>query len=90
MTSFVQEVGHSDENALPSLARSGFILRSSRPVSKKARGHRGFRLWGVTEAILGALAWTLLLILAAVLLAWNGIDIFEYYHKATGVLPPHK
>src|ERR1700676_4951008 len=25
MTSFVQEVGHSDENALPSLARSGFV-----------------------------------------------------------------
>ncbi len=52
-----------------------------------SRGHRSFRFWGVTEATLGALFWTVLLIVFSLLLAWGGIDIFEYYHKA---MPPHE
>jgi hypothetical protein len=51
-----------------------------------ATGHRGFRGWGIWEAALGALAWTLFLIGASIILAWNRIDIFEYYHTAVSVI----
>ena len=52
-------------------------------------GHRRFRLKGVWEAMFGALAWTLFLIGVSIILAWNRIDIFDYYHKATGIVLGH-
>ena len=50
-----------------------------------AEGERRFRFWGVVEAILGALGWTVILIVFAIILARSGIDIFEYYQRAKGV-----
>src|SRR5271165_2954925 len=44
-------------------------------------GHAKFRWWGIIEATAGALTWTLVLILFSVILAWNRIDIIEYYQK---------
>jgi hypothetical protein len=49
-----------------------------------AQGHSKFRGWGVVEAILGALIWTLILILIGVILRYSGIDLFEVYQKVGG------
>jgi hypothetical protein len=38
----------------------------------------------VLEAIMGAFAWTIILIVFAIVLAWAGIDILEYYRRAAG------
>jgi hypothetical protein len=38
----------------------------------------------VLEAIMGAFAWTVILIVFAIVLAWGGIDILEYYRRAAG------
>src|SRR5262249_48146100 len=54
-----------------------------------SQGHSQFRGWGITEALLGALAWTLLLILFSIILAWGGIDILEYYQRAVANLSHH-
>src|SRR5262249_28547215 len=47
--------------------------------------HRKFRLFGVTEAVLGAFIWTVILIVVSILAARAGIDILEYYKKAAGI-----
>ena len=52
--------------------------------------HNRFRLWGVVEATAGALTWTLALILFSVILAWQGIDVIEYYQKATHGYQKHE
>jgi hypothetical protein len=51
-----------------------------------AAGHSAFRGFGILEAIAGALAWTVVLIIFSLIVVSNGIDIFEYYKRA---LPAH-
>jgi hypothetical protein len=46
--------------------------------------HWKFRCFGVLEAVLGAFLWTVLLVVITILVAWGGIDIFEYYKRANG------
>jgi hypothetical protein len=53
-------------------------------------GHAKFRWRGVVEATAGALTWTLVLILFSVILAWQGIDIIEYYQRATHGYQEHE
>ena len=46
--------------------------------------HGHFRWWGVGEAAIGALFWTLFLILMSVVLAYSGIDIVEIFKRVSG------
>ena len=49
------------------------------------RGHSKFRGWGIVEAVLGALAWTFALIVAAILAHRANIDLLEIYKNLSGV-----
>ena len=46
-----------------------------------ARGHRGFRGWGIIEALAGAFLWTIVLIVISIVIKYYGIDLIEVYHK---------
>jgi hypothetical protein len=51
----------------------------------EAARHGSFRWWGIGEAALGALAWTLLLIFVIIPIAkYASIDLVEIVHKVTG------
>ena len=49
-----------------------------------AIGHRGFRWWGVAEAVGGAFLWTVMLIVISIVLARAEIDLIAIYQKAVG------
>jgi hypothetical protein len=68
-------------------AKRAEILQESLEQYESAarRGHRRFRGYGIWEAFLGALAWTLALILFWIVLRYGpGIDPVEVYHKVFG------
>jgi hypothetical protein len=46
--------------------------------------HRKFRWGGVLEAILGAAAWTFILIAVTIAARRGGIDLLDYYRRAAG------
>jgi hypothetical protein len=46
--------------------------------------HRKFRCVGVLEAVIGAVAWTVILIGATIVAHRGGIDLLEYYRRAAG------
>jgi hypothetical protein len=66
--------------------RAEFLQESLERYEGAAQeGHSGFRWWGILEAALGALAWTVMLILGALVLRYGpGIDPVEIYHKVFG------
>jgi hypothetical protein len=57
---------------------------SKRPSQFARVRHREFRWAGVWEALLGALAWTVFLIVISFLAACAGIDILEVFKRVTG------
>jgi hypothetical protein len=70
------------------LERDKFLNEALSAYQESAElGHAKFRRWGIAEATLGAFSWTVLLIVVSVVLAWTGIDVFEYYQKAKNVVP---
>jgi hypothetical protein len=90
------EIWRLHQDALGLLAKFGTRLVQAKRVEfledaikqyrlSAAAGHRQFRGRGVLEAILGAAAWTIVLVVVSILLAWGGIDILEYYKRT---LPP--
>ena len=46
--------------------------------------HEHFRWWGIGEAAIGALFWTLFLILISFVLAYSGIDLVEVFKHVSG------
>jgi hypothetical protein len=65
--------------------RAEFLQASlERYESAARRGHRRFRGFGILEALIGALAWTLTLIVFAIVLKFSGIDLIEILHKVAG------
>jgi len=65
--------------------RSEFLRESLEQYESAARrGHRKFRGWGIVEAIIGALVWTLVLIAISFVLKYAGIDLVEIYQKVVG------
>jgi hypothetical protein len=47
-------------------------------------GHSRFRGFGILEALIGALVWTVALILFSFVLKYSGIDVIEVLHKVVG------
>ena len=67
------------------IERANFLSQALREYRQFAAvGDRRFRFAGVLEAIMGAFAWTVILFVFAIVLAWGGIDILEYYRRAAG------
>src|SRR5258706_6652461 len=58
-------------------------LRSARSAITSGPMARPSR-WGGVEAVIGALVWTLVLIAISFVLKYNGIHLFENYHKVAG------
>jgi hypothetical protein len=62
-------------------ARKGLLQAANAAIEEKkieiAKAHKGFRLWGVSEAILGALAWSLFLIVATGLTFYFKPELLE-------------
>ena len=52
--------------------------------TEAGRGHSAFRKWGVVEALVGALLWTMILIVVSIIAVRFGIDLLEIYQKAAG------
>jgi hypothetical protein len=72
-------------NGVISTKREEFLTQALQQYQSSARvGHRGFRYWGIVEATIGALVWSILLIVVYVIVAEHGIDILDLYRKATG------
>jgi hypothetical protein len=52
-----------------------------------SEGHRGFRGWGTVEATVGALFWSIILVVFFVIVIFvRGGDIFETWRRAIGAL----
>lgn len=67
-------------------ARRAEILQESlqRYETAARTGHRGFRWYGVLEAAIGTLVWTLTLIIGSLVIRYGTIDPIEIYHKVAG------
>src|SRR5258708_5210920 len=67
-------------NNLVGSERAQFLEAAVRQYRTEAgRGHSAFRKWGVVEAIIGALLWTIILIIASIIAVRFGIDLLEIY-----------
>jgi hypothetical protein len=66
------------------------LLQEKRPeieAAALAEAHQRFRWKGVAEAVLGAFAWTVILIVGSLLLVWAKPDILEYLRTSTELFP---
>jgi hypothetical protein len=67
-------------------ANSAFLSQALAQYRLEAsKGYGLFRKFGVLEAILGALAWTLVLIFVSIVAQRFGIDLLEYYKHAAAM-----
>jgi hypothetical protein len=72
-------------NRVISTKKEEFLTQALRQYQNSARvGHRGFRCWGIVEATIGALVWSILLIIIYIIVANRGIDILDVYRNAVG------
>jgi hypothetical protein len=70
-------------NGVVNTTREEFLAQALRQYRTSARvGHRGFRCWGIIEAIIGAFVWAILLVLIYIIVGVLGIDIVEVLRKA--------
>jgi hypothetical protein len=74
----IERYRQNAENLLAQYA-NGIIDRQR---SELLREHKGFRWWGVFEAMAGAFCWTVLLIVISLILVYSEIDIFSAYQRA--------
>jgi hypothetical protein len=76
-------------NGLIEQKQAEFLQASIDEFKKEAaKAHHGF-WWGVLEGMTAALAWSLLLIITAVIVGRLGIDVLGAFEKATGSQPQH-
>jgi hypothetical protein len=72
-------------NGVVGTTRSEFLEQSLSDYRNAAfKGHKRFRLWGIVEATGGAFLWSVILVVILLIIAIQGIDIFEIYRRATG------
>jgi hypothetical protein len=72
-------------NDAVAVKRAEFLQESSEAYESAARtGHSRFRGYGILEATIGTLAWTLTLIVVSLVVRFGTIDPFEIYNKVAG------
>jgi hypothetical protein len=75
-------------NGIVAAQQPAFLAQALAAYRRAAAvGHKGFRFWGIGEVAGGAFVWAILLIVLSIIAARVGIDIFEAYKRAAGIMP---